>query len=134
MKFNAGKSTFVSMRDLVFIGNLPNYIISEMKVNSEFKNFEEFRETDSIIYFDNRKEIIDYDEIRNLSEEAIYDLIHSFYEEYFRLLKNYKSVDVQRKMEICEHKVYELKDYLDYKNVYDKKYKKIKIIKNLKEN
>lgn len=133
MRFKAGKSLFVNMKDLVFIGNLPNFVVSEMKLKSEYHSLEEFKDPESIEYFNNRSEIIDYDEIKNLSEEALYDLIHSFYEEYFILIKNYKNIDVQIKMEICEYKVSELKDYIDYKKVYDKKMDSIKKRKLIKE-
>ena len=133
MRFTAGRSMFVEMKDLVFIGNLPNEVISEMKVHSEYKSLEEFKNYESKEYFESRQEILNYDEIKNLSEEAIYDLIHSLYEEYFRLYKKGKSMYVQRKMEICEHKVSELKDYIDYKKVYDKKYKNIKYLIKYKE-
>ena len=85
MRFTAGKSLYVEMKDLVFIGNLPNYVISEMKVNSDYKGLEEFKNDDSKMYFESRPEVINYDEIDSLSEEEIYDLIHSLYEEYFRL-------------------------------------------------
>ena len=88
---------------------------------------------DSKKYFESRREIINYDDIFNLSEEEIYDLIHNLYEEYFRLYKVNKTIFIDRKMEICEHKVSELKDYIDYKKVYDKKYKKIKVKKLVKE-
>ena len=133
MRFTAGKSLYVEMKDLVFIGNLPNYVISEMKVKSDYKGLEEFKNDNSKKYFESRPEVINYDEIDSLSEEEIYDLIHSLYEEYFRLYKVNKSVFVDRRMEICEHKVSELKDYIDYKKVYDKKYKKIKVKKLVKE-
>ena len=133
MRFTAGKSMYVEMRDLVFIGNLPNDIISEMKVESEYKGLEEIKNNDSKKYFESRQEVLNYDEIKDLSEEAIYDLIHNLYEEYFRLYKKGKSMHIERQMEICEHKVSELKDYIDYKKVYDRKYKNIKVYKNYKE-
>ncbi|MBQ3475435.1 MAG: hypothetical protein IJH20_04630 [Bacilli bacterium] len=133
MRFVAGESLFVDIKDLVFIGNLPNYVISEMKANSDYKGLEEFKNDDSKKFFESRREIINYDEIDNLSEEEIYDLIHNLYEEYFRLYKVNKTIFIDRKMEICEHKVSELKDYIDYKKVYDKKYKKIKVKKLVKE-
>ena len=133
MRFTAGKSMFVEMKDLVFIGNLPNYVISEMKVNSDYKGLEEFENIDSKEYFESRPEVINYDEINDLSEEAIYDLIHSLYEEYFRLYKKGNLPYIKQKMNICEHKVSELKDYIDYKKVYDKKYSNIKRLKLIKE-
>lgn len=133
MRFTAGDSLFVDIKDLVFICNLPNYVISEMEVNSDYKGLEEFKNDDSKKYFESRREIINYDDIFNLSEEEIYDLIHNLYEEYFRLYKVNKTIFIDRKMEICEHKVSELKDYIDYKKVYDKKYKKIKVKKLVKE-
>ena len=128
MMFASGKKVFVNLRDLIFIGNLPNYVISEMNPNGNVKELEQFTSKESIDYLRNRSEIIDYDYLKNLSEEAIYDYIHSLYEEYFDLYKKGKGVYLERKMEICEYKVNELKKYIDYKKIYDKKYNKVKLL------
>ena len=133
MRFASGNKLFVDLKDLIFIGNLPNYVISEMNPNGNLKEFEQFTNKDSIDYLKSRSEIIDYDCLKTLTEEAIYDYIHSLYDEYFELYKKGKGNYVEQRMEICEYKVSELKNYIDYKKLYDKKYERIKILQNRKE-
>ena len=133
MRIVSGKRLFVDLKDLVFIGNLPNYVIEDMNPNGSYKELEEFKNKEAIEYLKNRPEIIDYDYLNTLSEEAIYDYIHSLYEEYFDLYKKGKDFYLERKMEICEYKVSELKKYIDYKKIYDKKYRKIKLLQKMKE-
>lgn len=123
MKLLVNDKMYVQYTDLVFLTNLPNFVIEEMSKENTHNGLEEFTSKESIEYFNSRDEIIDYNVIKNLSEEALYDYIHSLHELFFRINNyHYKNHREKRKMEICEYKVEKLKDYIDYKKVYDKQF------------
>lgn len=124
MKLFKDNKVYVEMKDLVYIGNLPNFVIEE--INNYKHGFEMFKNPKSIDYFRNTDEIINYNIVRNLSEEGIYDLIHAIYEECFRLeVKNKKSINIILRLQKYDYMVKTLKEYLDYRKINDKKYNRI---------
>ena len=126
MKLITDNKVYVETKDLNFIGNLPNFVIDELKLNNK-TGFEEFKNKESIDYFINRDEIINYNVVKALEEEGIYDLIHSLYEESFKLeLKTYKSKENMLLIKKYEYMVKSLKEYIDYRKIMDKKFDRVR--------
>jgi len=126
MKLITEDKVYVENKDLDFISNLPNYIIDEMMINNNV-GFELFKSKESIDYFKTKEEIIDYNSIRLLEEEGIYDLIHLIYDECFKLeVQKYKSREVLSKIKNYEYMVKTLKEYIDYRKIIDKKFSRIR--------
>ena len=126
MKLITDNKVYVETKDLNFIGNLPNFVIDELKLNNK-TGFEVFKNKESIDYFINRDEIINYNVVKALEEEGIYDLIHSLYEESFRLeLKTYKSKENILTIKKYEYMVKSLKEYIDYRKIMDKKFDRVR--------
>ena len=71
MKLITDNKVYVETKDLNFIGNLPNFVIDELKLNNK-TGFEVFKNKESIDYFINRDEIINYNVVKTLEEEGIY--------------------------------------------------------------
>ena len=121
MKLITNNKIYVEMKDLIFIGNLPNFVIEE--INQNENGFEVFKNPRSIDYFMNKNEIIDYSLVKSLSEEEIYDLIHNIHKQYYDLeFKNNRGIHTKLKLEKYEYMVRTLKEYIDYKKLVDKKY------------
>ena len=121
MKLIIKGKVYVEIEDLVFIGNLPNYITEEITQNKI--GIELFKNPRSIDYFTKKYEIIDYNNVKWLSEEKLYDIIHAIYEECFKIEMNYpKSVNNILKLEKYEYMVRTLKKYIDYRKLIDKKF------------
>ena len=124
MKLIKNGKAYVEMKDLIFIGNLPNYVIDEIK-NSK-NGFEIFKNPKSIDYFLTRYEIINYNIVNGLEEEGIYDIIHALYEESFKIeVNNKKTLDINIRLEKYEYMVRSLKEYIDYRKIMDIKYNRV---------
>ena len=126
MKLFVNDKMYVQLEDLVLIGNLPNFVIEEMSIDNTSNGFEEFKTEESIEYFKSRDEIIDYSEVKNCNEKQLYDHVYSEYDTYFKIDKyKYKNHREEKRMEVCEYKIRVLKDYIDYKKVYDEQFETV---------
>ena len=134
MKLITEDKIYVEIKDLIYICNLPNFVINEMSLENK-SGFEVFKDKLSIDYFIDKQEIINYNSVRTLNDEGIYDLIHSIYEECFKLdVKPNKNLNILLKLEKYEYMIKTLKEYIDYRGILDKKFMEGELIWQTKKN
>ena len=86
MKFkrniNGKDKMFVQLKDIVFLGAIPNYVVSELQQTEYSKDcFISFEQEKSIRFFESKEEIIDYDTICKLSDDEIELEINKLHED-----------------------------------------------------
>lgn len=84
MKFkrniNGKDKMFVQLKDIVFLGAIPDYVASELlEVEYHQDCFLTFEKEESIHFFESREEIIDYDTVCKLSDDEIHLKINKLY-------------------------------------------------------